>query len=123
MSSIAHSPAAPVHHADNKFGLFVQIAFLLAFLTGVEIVVVYMKFPRWTIVSALVVLSIVKFMYVIFVFMHLKWDKLFCTILFFIGLILAVATVWALLALFGSADSAAVGQVVWAGQALAGVSA
>ena len=34
-------------------------------------------------------LSAVKFLFVIFYFMHLRWDKVFCTILFFIGLILA----------------------------------
>jgi cytochrome c oxidase subunit 4 len=37
--------------------------------------------------------------------MHLRWDKAFCTILFFIGLILAGGTMWALLKLFGVADS------------------
>jgi len=41
----------------------------------------------------------------IFYFMHLRWDKPFCTILFFIGLILAAGTVWALLALFMVKDS------------------
>jgi cytochrome c oxidase subunit 4 len=34
--------------------------------------------------------------------MHLRWDKAFCTILFFIGLVLAGGTMWALLKLFGT---------------------
>jgi cytochrome c oxidase subunit 4 len=34
--------------------------------------------------------------------MHLRWDKAFCTILFFIGLVLAGGTMWALLKLFGA---------------------
>jgi len=51
------------------------------------------------------VLSAVKFLLVIFYFMHLKWDKVFCTILFFIGLVLAMGTVAALLALFGAEAS------------------
>jgi len=45
----------------------------------------------------------VKFMFVIFYFMHLRWDKVFCTILFFIGLILGGFTMWALLHLFTAA--------------------
>ena len=41
-------------------------------------------------------------MFVIFYFMHLRWDKVFCTILFFIGLILAGFTMWALIHLLGA---------------------
>jgi cytochrome c oxidase subunit 4 len=37
--------------------------------------------------------------------MHLKFDKLFCTILFFIGLVLASGTAAALLAIFSAKDS------------------
>ena len=33
-------------------------------------------------------------------FMHLRWDKPFCTVLFFIGLVIAGGTAWALIALF-----------------------
>ena len=51
-------------------------------------------------ITSLVILSIVKFLFVIFYFMHLRWDKAFCTILFFIGLVLAGGTVWALLRIF-----------------------
>src|SRR5882762_8805608 len=100
----SHSPAAGHAHASepSKFHIFVKIAMILAVITGAEIVLIFLPFAKWLIVSSLVVLSIVKFMFVIFVFMHLKWDKIFCTILFFIGLVLASGTVWALLQLFGS---------------------
>ena len=101
-----HAPAAADHgHDESKFQIYVQIAMLLAVITGVEIVGIYLPFAKWIIVTSLVVLSIVKFMYVIFYFMHLRWDKPFCTILFFIGLVLAAGTVWALLALFSVKDS------------------
>jgi len=101
------SPAKADHHGsdDNKFQIYIQIAMLLAVLTGVEIVGIFLPFPTWVIVTAVVVLSAVKFLYVIFFFMHLRWDKAFCTILFFIGLMLAGGTVWALLAIFGAKDS------------------
>jgi cytochrome c oxidase subunit 4 len=110
MSSAASAPhAAHVQghaHADTgKFHLFVQIAMLLGIITGVEIVIIYLPLAKGLIVTALSVLSLVKFMYVIFYFMHLKFDKLFCTILFFIGLVLASGTVAALLAIFSAKDS------------------
>jgi cytochrome c oxidase subunit 4 len=107
----AHSPSASAGHHDDhevsKFQIYVQIALLLAVITGIEIVAVYLPFAKWILVTSLVVLSVVKFMFVIFYFMHLRWDKPFCTILFFIGLVLATGTVWALLALFGAEASKA----------------
>ena len=99
-------PAAHDHgHEESKFAIYVQIAMLLAVITGVEIIGVYLPFAKWFIVTALVVLSLVKFLFVIFYFMHLRWDKPFCTILFFIGLVLAGGTVAALLMIFGNEDS------------------
>jgi cytochrome c oxidase subunit 4 len=101
----APASTVPDHgHAleESKFMFFVQIAMLLAVITGLELVTVYLPFMKWLLVTVLVVLSTVKFMFVIFYFMHLRWDKMFCTILFFIGLVLAGGTMWALLKLFGA---------------------
>ena len=92
-------------HDVSKFQIYVQIAMLLAVITGVEIVCVYLPFAKWLLVTTLVVLSTVKFMFVIFFFMHLRWDKPFCTILFFIGLVLAGGTMWGLLQLFAAEAS------------------
>jgi cytochrome c oxidase subunit 4 len=97
MSAHALGPAD-----ESKFKIFVQLAMLLAIITGLEIITVYLPFAAWLLVTALIGMSVVKFMFVIFVFMHLKWDKMFCTVLFFIGLILAGGTMWALLQLFGA---------------------
>ena len=106
MSAPATTAVAHAHgHDESKFHIYVQIAMLLAVITGVEIIAVYLPFPKWTIVTALIALSTVKFMFVIFYFMHLRWDKPFCTILFFIGLVLAGGTMWALLQLFGATAS------------------
>ena len=90
---------------DKKFQIYVQIAMLLAVITGIEIVAVFLPFATWLLVSVLVIFSAVKFMFVIFYFLHLRWDKAFCTILFFIGLVLAGGTMWALLHIFGVKDS------------------
>jgi len=90
------------HHEPSKFHFYIAIAMILAVITGVEVVLVYLPIAKWFVVTALCTLSAVKFMFVIFFFMHLRWDKVFCTILFFIGLILAGGTMWALLHLFGA---------------------
>ncbi|MEI6465399.1 MAG: cytochrome C oxidase subunit IV family protein [Verrucomicrobiota bacterium] len=106
MSAPSHAVSGHDHgHESSKFQIYVQIAMLLAVITGIEIVCVYLPFAKWLVVTTLVILSTVKFMFVIFYFMHLRWDKLFCTILFFIGLILASGTMWALLTLFSAEAS------------------
>ncbi len=97
--------AAHGHHEPSKFHIYVQIAMLLGIITGIEVVLIYLPFAKWLIVTGLVALSAIKFLYVIFYFMHLKWDKVFCTILFFIGLVLGGGTMWALLLLFGAEAS------------------
>lgn len=106
MDAKTATPATHTGHSQSKFHTFVQIAMVLSVITGIEIVIIYLPIGKWLVVSSLVVLSTVKFLLVIFYFMHLKWDKVFCTILFFIGLVLALGTVAALLALFGAEASA-----------------
>src|SRR3954470_23235705 len=109
MSAPTTAVAGHGHHDDShdvsKFQIYVQIAMLLAVITGIEIVCVYLPFAKWLLVTTLVVLSTVKFMFVIFYFMHLRWDKPFCTILFFIGLVLAGGTMAGLLMIFGAEAS------------------
>jgi cytochrome c oxidase subunit IV len=97
--------ADAVHHEPSKFHFYIAIAMILAVITGIEVVLVYLPIAKWFVVTTLVVLSAVKFLFVIFFFMHLRWDKVFCTILFFIGLVLAGGTMWALLHLFGAEAS------------------
>lgn len=101
---VASTPGTP-STAHSRFHIFVQIAMVLSVITGIEIVIVYLPFARWLILSALIILSAVKFLFVIFYFMHLRWDRLFCTVLFFIGLGLAGATALGLVALFMVGDS------------------
>ncbi len=98
--------AGPEHGLEeSKFEIFVQIAMILAVITGFEIITVYLPFSHALLFSVLVVFSAVKFLMVIFIFMHLRWDRPLCTIIFFIGLILAGGTMWALLQLFGAEAS------------------
>ena len=105
VASPGHGHGHDDHHDVSKFQIYVQIAMLLAVITGIEIALVYIPFAKWILVTGLIVLSVVKFMFVIFYFMHLRWDKPFCTILFFIGLAIAGGTMWGLLALFAAEAS------------------
>jgi len=98
------APNPPAHEA-SRFVIFVRLALVLAVITGLEIILVNLPFVTWFLYGALVSLSLVKFLCVIFVFMHLRWDRVFCTLLFLIGLVLALGTVAALLALFQSEAS------------------
>jgi len=101
-TALSPSNGAAGHHEPSKFHFYIAIAMILSVITGVEVVLVYLPIAKWFVVTALVTLSAIKFMFVIFFFMHLRWDKVFCTILFFIGLVLAGGTMWALLHLFGA---------------------
>jgi cytochrome c oxidase subunit 4 len=116
-----HSVAAG-HHEPSKFHFYIQIAMILAVITGVEVVLIYLPIAKGVVVGTLVTLSAVKFLFVIFYFMHLRWDKVFCTILFFIGIILAAFTMFALLHLFGAEASKPLSSVAFnAISALSGV--
>ncbi|MCC5023290.1 MAG: cytochrome C oxidase subunit IV family protein [Candidatus Synoicihabitans palmerolidicus] len=99
MSTTADAILAPSddHAHEGKFHVFVQLAMILAIITGMELLVIYIPMMTWLIITLLAIMSVVKFMAVIFIFMHLKWDKPFCTILFFIGLILGTGTLGAFL--------------------------
>ena len=107
MSASSPALATAGHDApqESKFHLLVQMAMLLAFMTGMEVLLVYLPLAKGIIITGLMVLLTIKFILGIFLFMHLKWDKLFCTVLFLIGLILAGGTAAALLAMFNDHDS------------------
>lgn len=84
----------------SKFHTFVQLAMFLAIITGLEIIIIFLPFSYNTLFTSLAVLSVVKFLAVIFWFMHLIYDRALCTIIFFIGMALGGGTLLALLALF-----------------------
>lgn len=99
----ADAPGRP--HSENRYNAFVQIAMILSFITGMEILLIFLPFPKGILIGSLVFLSAVKFMLVIFVFMHLKWDKLLCTAVFFIGLVIGGGTLFALVRIFAATAS------------------
>ena len=100
-------PADTTHqsHGQNHFNSYVQIAMVLAVITGTEILLIFLPFAKWLVIGSLVALSAVKFMLVISFFMHLRWDRMLCTGIFVVGLILGGGTMLALVRLFGATAS------------------
>ena len=84
----------------KKYFTFFNVAMALILITAVEIVIVYIPIHPVIVFSALAILSLAKFLAVIWWFMHLRWDRMLCTVLFMIGLLIATGTVTALLFLF-----------------------
>jgi len=87
---------------NQRYHAFVNLALFLAVLTGIEIVIIFLPWAFWLIMTILVVLSTVKFVCVILWFMHLIYDKILLFWVFLAGLVLAAGTMIALLALFDS---------------------
>lgn len=86
----------------NKFFTFIFLAMVLALITGVEIVIIWMPLPRWIIFWTLAILSVVKFLGVVWWFMHMRWDRALVAIVFFLGLLIGggtAAVLWVLFAL------------------------
>jgi cytochrome c oxidase subunit 4 len=95
-------PMADPHLAEEhaKYFTFFNVAMAMIFITAIEIVIIYLPLHSLLIFTSLGILSLVKFLGVIWWFMHLRWDRALCTILFMIGLLIATGTVTALMFLF-----------------------
>ena len=92
----------PNSKADTeKYYTAVSLALVLAMVTGIEIVIIYLPVPAWTLYTSLTILSAFKFLAVVWWFMHLRWDQKFLTVLFTIGMVIAGLTIIALLLIFG----------------------
>ena len=88
----------PVAEESKRFFTFFNLSMILVAITGLEIVIIYVQtFQGSTIISVLFATSIFKFIGVIWWFMHLRWDKILNTILFLMGLIIALGTFFAVI--------------------------
>ena len=88
----------PVAEESKRFFTFFNLSMFLVAITGVEIVIIYVKtFESASIIGVLFATSIIKFFGVVWWFMHLKWDKILNTILFLMGLIIALGTYFAVI--------------------------
>ena len=93
--------------------VYVLTAIFLAVLTLIEVFTyAFPDFPVWAdelVVPVLMILMAVKFFTIVYIFMHLKFDKPILTRLFYMGLILAVCVYVAVLCTF---------RIFWSGQHL-----
>ncbi len=88
----------PVKEESERFFTFFNLSMLLVAITGIEIVIIYVRsFDGLTIITVLSVCSVIKFFGVMTWFMHLRWDKILNTILFLMGLVIAIFTYFAVI--------------------------
>jgi cytochrome c oxidase subunit IV len=88
----------PVEEESKRFFTFFNLSMALVAITGIEIVIIYVQvFESISIIGILFTTSIIKFFGVVYWFMHLKWDKLLNTILFLLGLVIALGTFFAVI--------------------------
>ena len=101
MSNVSSAAPAPhIIEESKKYFTFFNLSLFLIAVTGIELVIIYFPITTWIVYTALVILSVLKFAGVVWWFMHLRWDRALCTVLFLMGFVLALGTVTALLLLF-----------------------
>lgn len=85
---------------------YVKLAILLAVVTAVEVLLSYIKDDMGGFfLPALLILMVFKFMAVVLYFMHLKFDNRLFSIMFYMGLILAIGVYLAALFTFRFFDA------------------
>ena len=88
----------PVAEESQRFFTFFNLSMALVAITGLEIVIIYVQtLDGSTIIGTLFATSIVKFIGVVWWFMHLRWDKIVNTVLFLLGLVIALGTYFAVI--------------------------
>jgi cytochrome c oxidase subunit 4 len=88
-------------HATVK--TYINVAVALAILTAIEVTTLYVPgIPNWFLITALLVMSALKFFLVVGFFMHLKYDSSIIRALFVGPLIIAIVIILALMALFSA---------------------
>ena len=88
----------PVAEESKRFFTFFNLSMILVAITGIEIVIIYVQtFESTSIIGILFATSIIKFCGVVWWFMHLRWDKFLNTVLFLMGLVIALGTYFAVI--------------------------
>jgi cytochrome c oxidase subunit IV len=106
-----HAHTADAEHADEHAEhwsdfQYVKLAILLAVVTAVEVLLSYIKDDMGAFfLPALLILMAFKFMAVVLYFMHLKFDNRLFSIMFYMGLILAIGVYVAALFTFRFFDA------------------
>ena len=96
----AHTHAPPEEHDHPTARTYIWIAVVLTILTALEVLIYYVPALAGVLVLLVIVLGLAKFVLVVGYYMHLKFDAKILTWLFVFGLLLAVAMLTGLWALF-----------------------
>jgi cytochrome c oxidase subunit 4 len=110
-SGFSPASTATLEGEKKRYFTFFNVILTLIGLTFLELIIIILPFHQYVLLTGLVVLSIIKFALVIWYFMHLRWDQIFLTALFMLGLILASGTVAVLYLLFPAGESTTTGEV------------
>lgn len=80
-------------HAEHHPGAleYIQIGAILSIITAIEVGIYYIDMNHNLLVGLLIVLSLIKFTFVVAWFMHLKFDSKLFTVAFVTGLATAMA--------------------------------
>ncbi len=95
-----NQPLPYTEEDSRKFYIFIYLSMALAVITGVEIVIVWIPIASWIQIWTLAILSLVKFLGVIWWFMHMRWDRALIAAVFFLGFLIAGGTVTVLWLIF-----------------------
>ena len=104
------APAAETHGSPLGPREYILIGLGLTVITVVELIASYQELGS-ALVPILIVLSAVKFVIVVALFMHLKFESRLFTVMFLFGILLGSAILIALISLFWNDPSDAVGGV------------
>ena len=101
----AHSTAAATPHGGGHATVkaYLNVAIVLAIITAIEVATLYVPgIPNPLLVGSLLVMSALKFFLVVGFFMHLRYDHPILRALFVGPLIIAIAIITAIMALFSA---------------------
>ena len=104
MESSHTAHAASAHDAGHaSVQTYIRVAVVLAILTAIEIGALYVPgLPSRVLVTLILIFGTLKFALVVAFFMHLRYDNKLLTVLFVGPLIIAVAIILAIMALFSA---------------------
>ena len=103
---MAEPHAAVAQHAQGGHATvktYVNVAIVLGVITAIEVTTLYVPgIPNSLLVVSLLVMSAIKFFLVVGFFMHLRYDSPVLRALFVGPLIIAIAIILAIMALFSA---------------------
>jgi cytochrome c oxidase subunit IV len=86
---VEHAASHDAGHDHKPNSFYIKVAVALAIVTGIEVALYYLDLGKLYL-PILLVLMVIKFLTVVSLFMHLKFDNKIFSWLFYTGLLLAV---------------------------------